>query len=332
MQSSAEMRDASVGVVVIGRNEGLRLHKCLQSLTQQAATIVYVDSGSTDGSIEFAQKSGAHVVQLDLATPFTAARARNVGFAELIRKMPQAAFVQFVDGDCEVDPKWIPTAREFLERHTDVGVVCGRRRERSPQASIYNAMCDIEWDTPVGEARYCGGDALMRAVAFAGVRGFREDLIAGEEPELCVRLRADGWRIWRLDAEMTLHDAAMLRFRQWWNRAKRAGYAFANGAYLHGAPPTRHWVREVRSACVWGGALPAFAASVSFWSPAAALAVLSIYPLQLARLVSRARPRSRENRYYAGFLLLGKFPEFLGIARFWLFRLARRRSGLIEYK
>lgn len=323
---------ASVGVVVIGRNEGTRLQRCLQSLLGRVQTIVYVDSGSTDGSVEYATGVGVQVVELDMSIPFTAARARNAGFAELRRVMPQVAYVQFVDGDCEVNPHWIPTACDFLDGNADVAIACGRRRERFPQASIYNAMCDIEWNTPIGEARYCGGDALMRASAFGAVGGFRDDVIAGEEPELCVRLRAAGWRIWRLDVEMTLHDAAMFRFSQWWARAKRAGHAFAQGAQLHGAPPVRHWVREVRSACVWGGAIPVLAGAVSLWSPVAALAILSVYPVQLARLIVRANPKSRESSYHAGFLILGKFPEFVGIARFWMLRLAGRRSALIEYK
>ena len=79
---------------------------------------------------------------------------------------------------------------------------------------------------------------MLRANTLEAVDGYREDLIAGEEPELCVRLRTKGWRIWRLDAEMTLHDAAMTCFSQWWRRAVRAGYSYGQGAHLHGSPPS----------------------------------------------------------------------------------------------
>ena len=101
------------------------------------------------------------------------------------------------------------------------------------------------------EARAFGGDVMIRAAALENVGGYRDDLIAGEEPELCIRLRAAGWRIWRLPYEMTSHDAAMTRFSQWWRRAMRAGYAFAQGAHLHGASPERHWVWESRRAWLW---------------------------------------------------------------------------------
>lgn len=208
-----------IGVVVIGRNEGQRLERCLVSLAHGADKVMYVDSGSTDGSLQLAANLGVAVLALDMSIPFTAARARNEGFAALQRLLPSMQLVQFVDGDCEVNASWLATAQAFLEQHPAVAVVCGRRRERFPQRSVYNLLCDLEWDTPVGEAKACGGDALMRADAFAAVGGFRPDLIAGEEPELCVRLRANGWKIWRLAAEMTLHDAGMTRFTQWWRRS-----------------------------------------------------------------------------------------------------------------
>ena len=196
--------------------------------------------GSTDGSVLEARSLGVDVVELDARTPFTAARARNDGFERLCQVAPKLPYVQFVDGDCEVVAGWLDKAVAFLDLHRDVAVVCGRRRERYPARSIYNRLCDLEWDTPVGEAKACGGDALMRAEAFEKVDHFRADLIAGEEPELCLRLRQAGWRIWRLDYEMTLHDAAITRFSQWWSRTLRGGYAFANGAYLHSAAPERH--------------------------------------------------------------------------------------------
>ncbi len=62
-----------VGVIVIGRNEGERLKRCLNSLRHDCPVMVYVDSGSTDGSVEFAESIGVKVVRLDLSTPFTMA-------------------------------------------------------------------------------------------------------------------------------------------------------------------------------------------------------------------------------------------------------------------
>ncbi|MBK4989926.1 glycosyltransferase family 2 protein [Pseudomonas sp. S36] len=321
-----------LGVVVIGRNEGQRLARCLQSLAERTDSVVYVDSGSTDGSVALAQSLGVQVLALDLRIPFTAARARNEGFAALLRSVPGLHWVQFVDGDCEVAPRWLATAQAYLQQHADVAVVCGRRRERFARQTPYNLLCDMEWDTPVGEARACGGDALMRVQAFDAVGGFRPGLIAGEEPELCVRLRAAGWKVWRLDAEMTLHDAAMTRFSQWWRRSQRAGFAYAEGAQLHGAPPERHWVQESRRAWLWGLGVPLVVVLACLALGAWGLLLLAVYPLQVVRLARRGQRTPKENWLQAVFLVIGKFPEMLGQLKFWRQRLLAGKSTLIEYK
>ncbi|MBH3426253.1 glycosyltransferase [Pseudomonas alkylphenolica] len=321
-----------IGVVVIGRNEGQRLARCLASVLGTADAVVYVDSGSTDGSVQLARDRGVQVLALDMTRPFTAARARNEGFACLQRALPDVRYVQFVDGDCEVVDGWLATAQAFLAAHPEVAVVCGRRRERFPQRSVYNLLCDLEWDTPVGEAKACGGDALMRADAFAAVSGFRPGLIAGEEPELCVRLRAAGWKVWRLAEEMTLHDAAITRFSQWWQRSLRAGYAFAEGAALHGAAPEHHWQRESRRAWTWGLGIPLAIVLASTLLGSWALLLLLIYPLQAVRLARRGARSPRENWLQAVFLVLGKFPEMLGQVKFLLNRFGAGKAALIEYK
>jgi glycosyltransferase involved in cell wall biosynthesis len=327
----SDQHDLHFGAVAIGRNEGERLRKCLKSLSS-AVALVYVDSSSTDGSAQWARDHGAEVINLDFSVPFTAARARNAGFRRLREIAPDLAYVQFVDGDCALNEGWSDAALVFLGTHPDVGAVCGRRRERHPERSVYNWLCDVEWNGPIGEVRWCGGDVMMRASAFAAVGGYRDDLIAGEEPELCVRLRAAGWRIRRLDAEMALHDAAMTRFKQWWRRTARSGYAFAQGAYLHGGPPERHWVWESRRAWIWGVWLPlaCLVAGLAFcpWGWAAWL----IYPLQLLRQMVRNPGTLRQRALLSLFQVLARFPEGWGQIRFMRDRLLGRQTRIIEYK
>lgn len=329
------MHDNSrVGVVAIGRNEGERLKRCLHSLiSHPVKRIVYVDSGSTDESVNYAIGLGVQVVKLDMNMPFTAARARNEGFQRLVELAPEVEYVQFVDGDCEVVSSWIADAASFLDVHKQYAVVCGRRRERYPEKSLFNSMCDSEWDTPIGETKACGGDALMRVKAFQQVSGYRIQLIAGEEPELCLRLRESGWRIWRLDHEMTLHDAAMTKFSQWWKRTTRAGYAFAEGAYLHGASPERHWVKESRRSLIWGLVIPAIALLGSFFYWQFSLMVAVVYPLQICRLALRDKKESKQHPWaLATYNVLGKFAEMYGQLRFHFQRLLSRPRALIEYK
>ncbi|EKE43262.1 glycosyl transferase, putative [Oceaniovalibus guishaninsula JLT2003] len=321
-----------VGAVVIGRNEGARLVACLDALPEgMRARSVYVDSGSTDGSVAAARAAGTRVVELDMTRPFTAARARNAGLAAL-RAGPDAPdLVQFIDGDCMLHPDWIPRARAFMAAHPQVAVVAGRLRERFPEASVYNRMCDAEWDLPAGPARNCGGIATMRMAALDRVGGFDERLIAGEEPELCVRLRADGWRIWRLDAEMALHDAAMTRFGQFWRRARRGGHAYAERAALHGQPPERDGVAGQRRAILWGLALPlGIAAALPVlgpWGLAPALA----YPAQIARMARRAGGGT-EAWQHAALTMAGNVAAARGVLDYRLNRRRGRRTALIEYK
>ncbi|MCX5662496.1 MAG: glycosyltransferase [Planctomycetota bacterium] len=331
----------SVGVVVIGRNEGERLVRCLQSLSGRAANVVYVDSGSEDGSPERARQIGAVVHELDPSTPFSAARGRNEGFARLVAIDPRIDAVQFVDGDCEVDPGWLDAAAAELDSSPELGIVCGRLRERFPDRTVYNRLCDMEWNGPVGAISRCGGIFMIRAKAFAQVGGFSADLIAGEEGDLCTRVAGQGWRIFRLDRLMAWHDAAMERFGQWWKRSVRAGHAYAEGAVRTGDAPHRPNVREVRRALGWGFVAPMVAllgvALVPLFPPAAVLTLLVALALGLVTVRTYLHRRRRNDparhaMLYAFFCTLGKLPEAVGVASYWLNRLRGRRVTIIEHK
>lgn len=332
--------DPTLGAVVIGRNEGERLHRCLRSLGPQVRNTVYVDSGSQDDSVAFARSLGAQVVELDPTQPFTAARARNAGFAQL-QAAAAIEFVQFVDGDCELDPNWLQRAAAELRRRPDLAVVFGRRRERERAASRYNRLCDLEWDVPIGEALSCGGDALMRAAALREVGGFDAGRIAGEEPELCLRLRQRGWKILRIDAAMTVHDAAMHRFGQWWRRAVRAGYVEAEGLAEHGRGYPR-W-RSALSNLAWAGCLPVailvLAVLGGWWlTPWLTVLVLAggllLYACLWVRIDRHARRRwsPEDARLYATFCVLGKWPALQGMLVWAWRRCTGAPTRLIEYK
>lgn len=329
---------AEIGVVAIGRNEGERLRRCLRSLVgPSVACVVYVDSGSTDGSVEAARTIGAEVVELDTSIPFTAARARNAGYARLRELHPDLALVQFVDGDCEIRASWLHAASAFLAEHADVGMVAGRRRERFPEATPYNRLADMEWDTPIGDATEVGGDALIRCAVFDAIGGYDPSLIAGEDPEMCLRVRRAGHRVVRLDEEMTLHDADMHRFTQWWKRATRAGHAYAESAHMHGRGPERYRVKELRSIVFWGGAVPSFAlifAPLTLGgSVVAATAGYGVLWSKVFRYrLAREDPAPHAALYATG-VMVGKLAEMRGVVEYaWNRFVRRKRTGLIEYK
>jgi glycosyltransferase involved in cell wall biosynthesis len=334
--------NSQVGVVVIGRNEGERLKRCLQSLVSKIRRVVYVDSGSTDGSVEFAESLSIDVVNLDMSTPFTMARGRNAGFTHLIKIDPKIPYVQFVDGDCEVVDAWINKACGELDNRSEVAVVCGRRRERFPDATIYNRYCDMEWNLPLGELDACGGDAMMRCDAFRQTHGFNPTMIAGEEAELCFRIRQQGWKIVRLDEDMTIHDAAITKFAQFWKRNVRSGHAYAERVFMHKLQPERTaLMRPLKSAIIWGGILPALYLIFllgSFWDSKALIivcALSAVYLLQGYRIFRyRRKCRDAPNHAlcYAILCLILKLPELVGILTFVFNRARGQQTSLIEYK
>jgi glycosyltransferase involved in cell wall biosynthesis len=244
-----------VGVVIIGRNEGERFRRCLRSVLGRARPIVYVDSGSSDGSIAFAEGfagDGVEVVRLDMSTPFTASRARNAGLDRLLELAPGVALVQFVDGDCEIREGWLEAAAAEFAKDVRVAVVDGRLRERFPEKSIYNRLADLEWDKPVGDGGYCGGNAMMRVERVMSAGKFDAGLLAGEEPDLCRRIKEQGGIVRRLAVEMAYHDIAMTRLGQWWTRMRKNGYGMA-GLCLYGEGSQRDiFRRQFRSTVFWG--------------------------------------------------------------------------------
>ena len=334
-----DSRDATIGVVMIGRNEGERLRRCIAS-TSAVAARVYVDSGSTDDSVAWARAQGVTVVELAVPPKFTAARARNAGFERLLQDFPGLAYVQMVDGDCELAPGWLDAARDALQADPTLALVFGRRRERFPERSLYNAFCDEEWNVPIGEAMSGGGDVMVRVDALSAIGGYDPAMIAGEDPDMSIRLRKAGWRLYRIDHAMTVHDAAILRFAQWWRRAERGGHAFGELADRHPGLDDPYWRRQCRSILVWGGIYPAVVVAMlllaivlgPIWLlPAFALAL--IWPAQVLRIGSRLRRTLplRQAMLTGLFLMIGKVSEMIGLARFHVGRLTGRRSDLIEY-
>jgi GT2 family glycosyltransferase len=329
----------ATGIVVIGRNEGERLRACLRSLAPAAAAgcaLVYVDSGSGDGSVAWARAAGVDVVELAPEDGYTMARGRNAGLHHLARQRPHCRYVQFLDGDCELVAGWLSLAVEALERDAGVAVVFGRRREGGAGPRLYRRLLDLEWAAaPVGEAPSFGGDALGRIEALLAAGGFDPELIAGEEPELSLRLRRQGWRILGLDAEMSRHNGTIETFGQCWRRAMRYGWAVAAAVARHGAGAERFGVRSWLSGWFWGLALPLAGVALLLTHPPAALVVPLLYLALGAKIYLGSRGRGMsppDARLYALYCVLSKLPQALGQLRYLADRLAGRRTRLIEYK
>lgn len=320
------MTRPTLGAVAIGRNEGERLRACLRSLVPLCARVVYVDSGSGDDSVAFARSLGVTVVELDTSVPFTAARARNAGFEALLAG-GELDLVQFVDGDCRVEAAWLDAGTAAMQADSGLGLVTGWRSEIYPTASVYNQMCEVDWHRPPGPIETSGGDMMVRVAAFRQVGGFNPALIAGEDPEFSLRIGKAGWRMERLPVLMTLHDADMTSFGQWWKRTVRTGHCFAEIGQMH--PP--HFRREILRIWVYGLILPLLALIGLFTSGWLVLLVLALYGLSFAKTLRglKGQPMAANQ---AALLVLAKIPNLWGMLTYY----RRRRSGdamrIIEYK
>lgn len=324
-----------VSVVIIGRNEGHRLMRCLDSVaaidrTGFATEVIYVDSASTDGSPDAAAAAGAHVISVKPDRP-SAALGRNAGW-----KAARGEFILFLDGDTVLNPDFV---KQALLRMQDsaIAIVWGHRRELHPEHSIYNRVLDLDWIYPPGPSEFCGGDALVRRSVLATVGGFDASLIAGEEPEMCRRIRARGYRIEHIDAPMTGHDLGIRRFAGYWRRAYRAGHAYAEVARRFRDSPDPLWKRESRRNLLHAGALVGGMglAPLSLVWPTVAAAGALFAGVVVVRTGIRSRWKSANPltlMLYAVHSHLQQLPIALGQLAYALNARRGRNTRLIEYK
>ncbi len=325
-----------VGAVAIGRNEGARLDRCLRSLIGDVDVLVYVDSQSSDDSVALAKSLGVGVVELDMSVPFTAARARNAGFGRVKELCPDVDYVQFVDGDCTVAPGWVAFARQALVDDPDLVAVTGVRRELYPERSLYNEVCDVEWTQGAyGKTTRFGGDVMIRVADFERVGGYNPRVIAAEDDELAIRLCQDGGLVLRVNRLMTKHDAAMSKLSQWWKRATRCGYGYAQVGGLHGATPARKFRGEQRRVMTWGLGVPVVLVALARPTVGASLMLFGVYPLRAARIARRAQKGGLSSRASVAWGLscaASSIPEAVGLLKYHLDELFERTPHIIEYK
>ena len=328
---------ALVSVVVIGRNEGARLERCLASVAVMersgfAVETIYVDSGSIDASVAIAKRARARVIALHATRP-TAAMGRNAGWKAALGEV-----VLFLDGDTVLAPGFVAESLpEFVDAR--VGVVWGHRRETVPRASVYNRVMDLDWVYAPGWTEFCGGDALVRRGLLEQTGGFDETLIAGEEPELCRRMMALGYGILHVDRAMTGHDLGITRFQQYWRRATRAGHAYAEVSERFRGIGRPFWEAEIRRNRVTAlglvGIVAAGVLSAVFGLPQVALGLLAVPGVLVLRTAWKARWKSGDALtllLYGLHSHLQQVPIFVGQMHYWLNRRRGSLAGLVEYK
>lgn len=329
-EPSSIILPAHVGVVVIGRNEGEHLLRALGSIGGQAGAVAYADSESTDDSVALVRERfpAVEVVEMKAAErPLSPSRGRNEGYAALRRRLPALRYVQFLDGDCELHPRWLTVAATYLHEHPEAAVVAGRLRERNRERNAFHRLADMEWDQPAGEVNDMGGIMMVRAEAWDGVGGQNPDIAAAEEREFCWRVIDAGYKVLRLPDDMALHDIDMASFMEWWTRSVRTGHAYAQGWWVH---RDRWHLRHLMSYVTYGAALPGAAVGGAPLTLGASLGLLAAYP-RLWKRVEQARLARGDTpddaRLYAAASVVGKLAGAMGVAKFFGKTLREGRGG-----
>jgi glycosyltransferase involved in cell wall biosynthesis len=319
--------------VVIGLNEAAHLAESIESLFQQGfdrreIEILYVDSESDDGSPEVARRAGVDRVLTIPRAIANAARARNAGLAEV-----RAPFVQFVDGDTRIEPDWGRIGVEALIADTTLVGVEGSLREKDPNASIYNAVCELDWPSSPGEIDYVGGNGLYRVAPLREAEGFDARMRVGEEPELGVRLRARGWKMRHIHAPMARHDLELFSLKEYLYRAYTGGKACALVVGATGGARHGYWSKRMWRTLALAFALSAplvLALMLLLWNPLGAfvlasfsLLVFLLLAARKSRMQNHIDSRSGVSLAYALHSYVSKIPAALGM-------LTIIRSGWVE--
>jgi glycosyltransferase involved in cell wall biosynthesis len=333
------MTTPAISVVVIGRNEGQRLARCLESIRQMRGfdediEVIYVDSASQDDSPALAASYGAEVIVLHAERP-TAALGRNAGW-----RVARAEFVLFLDGDTILHPDFVKAAREPMLQDASIVAVWGHRREIHPETSLFNRILDLDWVYAPGFTEFCGGDVLMRRSALEEAGGYDGELIAGEEPELCRRMRANGHRVLHIDHPMTGHDMHMTRWNQYWKRAVRAGHAFAEISRRFRDSDDPSWdsdrKRNLVRGVFWMASFAIVVAVSAIWLTILPIALWVALLLVLSlRSAWKARWKSKNALtllLYGVHSHLQQVPICIGQLRYAVDQMRGNRRALIEYK
>jgi glycosyltransferase involved in cell wall biosynthesis len=201
------MSSVELSIVLIGKNQAWNMARLVESILTQTSQvgsreIIFVDSASTDETLQIAAQYPIHVLRLRPSQTLTPAAGRYVGY-----RYSSGSMVLFVDGDMELYPGWLEHALQALRRRPDVGAVTGEIIDLPKDASTPSTRRP-EVSIGACAARsvpFAAGVAIYRRAALERAGPFNPYLQSDEEPDLCVRIRHQGFQIVRLDHPVVYH-------------------------------------------------------------------------------------------------------------------------------
>jgi GT2 family glycosyltransferase len=248
-----------VTVIIKALNEQARIahavETALAAVSAVGGEVVLADSASTDRTVAIASAYPIRIVQLMDPRERCCGIGPQLGFQH-----SRGEFVYLMDGDMALDPAFLAQALAFLAQHPEVAGVGGRVVERNLDHLEYRERQAREACEPhrvPGPVDRLDGGAMYRRLAIQEA-GYLSDrnLHSYEEFDLAARLRARGWKLWRLPEVSVSHEghrtpALRLLARRW-----ASGYAWGTGELLRaalGRPWLRLVLRDVRELRLYAG-------------------------------------------------------------------------------
>jgi glycosyltransferase involved in cell wall biosynthesis len=200
-----------ISVVVIGKNEALNLPDCFNSIQnidypQDKLDVIYVDTGSTDSSVQISHQYSVRVAE-EISNYPSPALARNRGLHEAKHDI-----IHFIDGDMTIGHDYLKNAVQYLGKN---GVVCviGRLDEKNKHKNLISWILHYHWakrKPGFMDAPGAGGTFLKSVLLEVG--GYDTEILRGEETDLGIRLRKKNYRILMIDKLMGTHDYGIKTF------------------------------------------------------------------------------------------------------------------------
>lgn len=277
-----------ISVIIPVRNDAARLAVCLRSLREQLYPsqrweLIVVDNGSTDTSREVARQWGATV----LCFPgLTVGALRNRGVAA-----SSGDILAFVDADHELPPDWLHHGLAALEAEEGVAAV-GAPCDVPMHATWVQRCWGVHRLRRRGRhiTRWLGaGNLFVRREAFVRAGGFREDLVAAEDVDLCLRLTQKAGKVVCDPAIVNRHHgepATLWQFirKEYWRGSSGLRAFVAQGMPPAELPTLLYPSYHLLGAIIAVGGTAAAAVGVLSWMAVAALLGLLVAPALLLGL------------------------------------------------
>jgi GT2 family glycosyltransferase len=203
-----------------------------------------VDSASKDRTTKIAARYPISVLKLRPEQRLTAAAGRHVGY-----KWTTGDLVLFLDGDMELCAGWLDQALGVMQSRSDVAVITGKVIDlpKALQTPTTEHVETLDKDATGVYVRQGGGAAMYRRSVLERVGTFNPYLYSDEEPELCLRIRHAGYRVFQLPHPIAFHYSApaeaLSTFLGKWNHNLWLGYG-QNIRYFFGSPLLWIYLKE----------------------------------------------------------------------------------------